>query len=91
MFLNVILWNQMFFGDSEAILIHIHNICFYGKILKIIHFIILIPTTDFPYFYNTLGGNLGSLLYGDDFVMITLYFDFYFVLSVLWVECILDC
>ena len=28
-------------------------------------FIILIPTPDFPHFYYMLGGNLGSLLYGD--------------------------
>ena len=27
--------------------------------------IILIPTPDFPHFYYMLGGNLGSLLYGD--------------------------
>ena len=34
-------------------------------------FIILIPTPDFPHFYfNMLGGNLGSLLYGDVFVML---------------------
>ena len=41
-----------------------------GKILKIIQFIILIPTPDFPHFYYMLGGNLGSLLYGDVSVMI---------------------
>ena len=35
-------------------------------------FIILIPTPDFPQFYYMLGGNLGSLLYGDVSVMITL-------------------
>ena len=34
-----------------------------------IHFIFLIPTPDFPYFYFLLGGNLGSLLYGDVSVM----------------------
>ena len=34
-------------------------------------FIILIPTPDFPHFYYTLGGNLGSLLYGDVSVMIS--------------------
>ena len=28
-------------------------------------FIILIPSPDFPHFYYMLGGNLGSLLYGD--------------------------
>ena len=28
-------------------------------------FIILIPTLDLPNFYYMLGGNLGSLLYGD--------------------------
>ena len=33
-------------------------------------FIILIPTPDFPHFYYMLGGNLGSLLYGDVSVMI---------------------
>ena len=32
-------------------------------------FIILIPTSDFPHFYYMLGGNLGSLLYGDVSVM----------------------
>ena len=30
---------------------------------------ILIPTQDFPHFYYMLGGNLGSLLYGDVSVM----------------------
>ena len=29
----------------------------------------LIPTPDFPHFYYMLGGNLGSLLYGDVSVM----------------------
>ena len=51
---------------GEAILIHIHNIRFYGEISK---FFILIPTPDFPHFYYMLGGNLGSLLYGDVSVM----------------------
>ena len=32
--------------------------------------IILIPTPDFPHFHYMLGGNLGSLLYGDVSVMI---------------------
>ena len=32
-------------------------------------FIILIKTPDFPNFYYMLGGNLGSLLYGDVSVM----------------------
>ena len=32
-------------------------------------FIILIPTPDFPHFFYMLGGNLGSLLYGDVSVM----------------------
>ena len=32
-------------------------------------FIILDPTPDFPHFYHILGGNLGSLLYGDVPVM----------------------
>ena len=32
-------------------------------------FIILLPTPDFPHFYYMLGGNLGSLLYGDVSVM----------------------
>ena len=32
-------------------------------------FIILIPTPDFSLFYYMLGGNLGSLLYGDVSVM----------------------
>ena len=34
--------------------------------------IILIPTPDFPHFYSMLGGNLGSLLYGDVSVMLTI-------------------
>ena len=39
--------------------------------IEIFHFfIILIPTPDFPQFYYMLGGNLGSLLYGDVFVMV---------------------
>ena len=54
---------------NEAILIHIHNIWFYGEILKIITFIILIPILDFSYFNNMRGANLGSLLYGDASVM----------------------
>ena len=33
--------------------------------LKITYFIIFILTPDFPHFYCMLGGNLGSLLYGD--------------------------
>ena len=37
-------------------------------------FIILIPTPDFPHFYYMLGGNLGSLLYGDVSVMDDDYF-----------------
>ena len=37
---------------------------------NIIHFIILILTPDFPHFYYMLGGNLGSLLYGDVSVML---------------------
>ena len=36
-------------------------------------FIILIPTPDFPHFYYMLGGNLGSLLYGDVSVMFPSY------------------
>ena len=32
-------------------------------------FIVLIPNPDFPHFYYMLGGNLGSLLYGDVSVM----------------------
>ena len=38
-------------------------------------FIILIPTPDFLHFYYMLGGNLGSLLYGDVSVMETSYVD----------------
>ena len=41
----------------------------YGK-LSI--FIILIPTPDFPHFHYMLGGNLGSLLYGDVSVMVSI-------------------
>ena len=33
--------------------------------MKLSIFIISIPTPDFPHFYYMLGGNLGSLLYGD--------------------------
>ena len=33
-------------------------------------FIILISTPDYPHFYYMLGGNLGSLLYGDVSVML---------------------
>ena len=40
------------------------------KYLKLSIFIILIPTPDFPHFSYMLGGNLGSLLYGDVYVMI---------------------
>ena len=40
------------------------------KYWKLSIFIILIPTPDFPHFYYMLGGNLGSLLYGDVSVMI---------------------
>ena len=39
------------------------------KYLKLSIFIILILTPDFPHFYYMLGGNLGSLLYGDVSVM----------------------
>ena len=35
-------------------------------------FIILIPAPDFPHFYYMLGGNLGSLLYGDVSVMLSI-------------------
>ena len=38
---------------------------FMEKYEKLSIFIILIPTPDFPHFYYMLGGNLGSLLYGD--------------------------
>ena len=40
------------------------------KTVKISIFIILISTPDFPHFYYILGGNLGSLLYGDVSVML---------------------
>ena len=39
------------------------------KYWKLSIFLILIPTPDFPHFYYMLGGNLGSLLYGDVSVM----------------------
>ena len=39
------------------------------NIEKLSIFIILILTPDFPHFYDMLGGNLGSLLYGDVSVM----------------------
>ena len=35
--------------------------------------IIFIPTPDFPNFYYMLGGNLGSLLYGDVSMMIRIH------------------
>ena len=53
-------------------LIHIHNIWFYGEILKIItfyHFDSEFSDPRFPPFYYILGANLGSLLYGDVSVM----------------------
>ena len=37
--------------------------------MKFSLFIIFIPTPDFPHFYYILGGNLGSVLYGDVSVM----------------------
>ena len=37
-------------------------------------FIILIPTPEFPHYHNMLGGNMGSLLYGDASVMILIIF-----------------
>ena len=40
------------------------------NIEKVSIFIILIPTPDLPHFYYMLGGNLGSLLYGDVSVMV---------------------
>ena len=39
-------------------------------------FTFLIPTPDFPHFYYMLGGNLGSLLYGDVSVMYINQWDF---------------
>ena len=39
--------------------------------MKLSIFIILIPIPDFPHFYYMLGGNLGSLLYGDVSVMVS--------------------
>ena len=61
----------------------------YGK-LSI--FIILIPTPDFPHFtiHDMLGGNLGSLLYGDVSVMqggtsvVINYFGYFVSVSVLF-------
>ena len=41
--------------------------------IEIFH--ILIPTPDFPHFYYMLGGNLGSLLYGDVSVMTFLWYN----------------
>ena len=40
-------------------------------------FFILIPTPDFPHFYYMLGGNLGSLLYGDVSPQSTFLFSFH--------------
>ena len=40
--------------------------------VKLSIFIILIPTPDFPHFHYMLGGNLGSLFYGDVSVMVCL-------------------
>ena len=42
----------------------------YDFMEKFFSFIILIPTPVFPHFYYMLGGNLGSLLYGDVSVML---------------------
>ena len=44
-----------------------HQVSVYRTIGPLV--IILIPTQDFPHFYYMLGGNLGSLLYGDVSVM----------------------
>ena len=44
----------------------------YGEILKIIHFYHFDSDPRFPHFYYMLGGNLGSLLYGDVSVMVVL-------------------
>ena len=53
-------------GDSNT---HPKHMILLRKKLKLSIFIILIPTPDFPHFYYMLGGNLGSLLYGDVSVM----------------------
>ena len=43
--------------------------CFYGEILKIIHFYHFDSDPRFPSFFYMLAGKLGSLLYGDVSVM----------------------
>ena len=40
--------------------------------IKLSIFVNLLPSPDFPYFYYILGGNLGSLLYGDVSVMLSI-------------------
>ena len=52
------------------------------KYRKFSLFIILIPTPDFPHFYYMIGGNLGSLLYGDVSVMLFLKFKDDFIKTV---------
>ena len=49
-------------------------------------FIILIQTPDFPHFYYMLGGNLGSLLYGDVSVMISVDSVGVAFVSIVWVD-----
>ena len=53
-------------GDSNS---HPQHMVLWRNIVFFSPFIILIPTPDFPHFYYMLGGNLGSLLYGDVSVM----------------------
>ena len=44
------------------------------SIENFLFFIIFIPTPDFPHFHYMLGGNLGSLLYGDVSVMYVIFY-----------------
>ena len=61
---------------GEAILIHIKTYDFMEKYRNFSLFIILIPSPGFPHFYYMLGGNLGSLFYGDVSVMSVVVFSF---------------
>ena len=67
--------SNRFTHDGKAGL-SLHKIICFGCVLESPQkyqffslFIILIPTPDFPHFYDILGGNLGSFLYGDVSVM----------------------
>ena len=62
-FIIIICFGCVLESPRRPILIHIHNIWFYGEILKINFFYHFI--TRLPHFYYMLDANRGSLLYGD--------------------------